>query len=215
MQASVSLKSVERTIFQSSFADGLWDVFLGLFPLQFAIVPIMSERLGDFWSSFFFLPIWLSVYAVILLVRKNVVVPRLGKVAYGKIRQAKLRNFTVVMLFVNVLAMILGITVYIFAGNLTADRLSYLPSLVFGLVMLLALSTAGKVLDFPRLYLYGLLLGIAMPVGEWLFQNNGAVHHGYPIAFGFVAGFMIILGLILFVRFLRSNPVIETNSRWV
>lgn len=214
MNAPVSLKSVERTIFQSSFADGLWDIFLGLFPLQFAIVPILSERFGDFWSSFVFLPIWFSVYVVILQVRKNVVVPRIGKVTYGKLRQAKLLNFTVVILFVNVTAMILGITVYIFAGNLTADRLSYLPSLVFGLVMLLGLGAAGKVLDFPRLYLYGLLLGIAMPVGEWLFQNNGAIHHGYPIVFGFVAGFMIILGLILFARFVRRNPVIETN-RWV
>ena len=33
MHSPVSLKSAERKAFQSTFADGLWDVFIGFFAL--------------------------------------------------------------------------------------------------------------------------------------------------------------------------------------
>ncbi len=101
MQTPVSLKSAERRAFQSSFADGLWDVFIGCFALEFAIAPLLSETLGDFWSSAIFLPIWGLVYLAIWLVRKHVLAPRLGTVSFGKARQRKMRKFSLVLLVVN------------------------------------------------------------------------------------------------------------------
>jgi len=52
MSTPISLKDAERKAFQSTFADGLWDVFIGCsFPLQLTIAPLLSHRMGDFWSS--------------------------------------------------------------------------------------------------------------------------------------------------------------------
>lgn len=208
MQPPISLKSAERKAFQFTFADGLWDVLLGLFALQFAIAPLWSKSLGDFWSSAVFLPIWGLGYLVIWLTRKYVVAPRIGTVSLGKVRQRKLRQFSLIMLVANVLIFVLGI--------LAALNFSRIPGIGFAsllsLFLLAGFSAAAYMLDYPRLYFYGLLLFAAPPVGEWLYANHGASHHGYPIVFGVSAGIMILTGLALFIRLLKNNPVVESRG---
>jgi hypothetical protein len=77
----------------------------------------------------------------------------------------------------------------------------------FGLILLLAFSLAAYFLDFGRLYLYGLLVGLSPLVGEWLWNQGIATHHGFPMTFGTAAGIMILVGLAVFARLLRDNPV--------
>lgn len=48
-------------------------------------------------------------------------------------------------------------------------------------------------------------------IGEWLWTQGYATHHGFPITFGISAGIMILVGLAVFVRLLRDNPV-PTNE---
>lgn len=204
MQNPISLKSAERKAFQLSFADGLWDVFIGCVFLEFAIAPFLSETMGDFWSSAVFLPFWALVYLAIWLTRKYVVAPRIGKVVFGKPRLKRLRVFTMVMLVLNVVIFLLGLVV---ALGFTSLRVNF--TLILGLFILCSFSTAAYMLDYPRLYIYGLLLLIAPQVGEWLYANHGAVHHGFPISFGFSAGVIILTGLVTFFRLLAKTPKIE------
>ena len=212
MQTPISLKSIERKSFQTTFADGLWDVLIACLPLQFAIAQLLSKSLGDFWSSAVFLPFWAVVYLAIWLARKYLIRPRLGTVTIGKIRQKKLRLFTIVMLIVNCLALIVGFLAaygFMSGGGKSLDLSRAIPFML-GFSFLAMFSFTAFILNYPRLYLYGLLLFIAPLVGEWLYRNHGATHHGYPIVFGFSAGVMILTGFILFIRLLITNPVIET-----
>ena len=204
MSTPISLKDAERKVFQSTFADGLWDVFIGCsFPLQFTIAPFLSVSMGDFWSSAVFLPFLGAVYLVIWLVRKNVVAPRIGKVEFGLVRKARLKKFTVMMLVFNVIVFILGLIAALRFRTLPLVG----PNTVLALTLLIGFSTAAYFLDFPRLYVYGLLAALGTPTGEWLYQNMGASHHGYPIVFGTLAGVMILTGLGIFARFLQNNPL--------
>ena len=204
MSSPISLKDTERKVFQSTFADGLWDVLLGCwFPLQLAIGPFLSPSMGDLWSSAVFIPFWGVVYLIIWLVRKKVVVPRVGRVKFGAVRKTKLKKFTVTMLVFNVIAFILGLIAAFRFRSLPLGG----PNLVLGLILLIGFSTAAYFLDFPRLYVYGLLAALGTQFGEWLYQNMGASHHGYPIVFGTLAGVMILTGLVTFARFLRNNPL--------
>ena len=204
MSQPISLKNAERRVFQSTFADGLWDVFLGCwFPLQLAIAPFLSTSMGDFWSSAVFLPFWGAVYLVIWLVRKNVVAPRVGEVEFGAARKTRLKKYTFAMLVVNVIALLLGIWVALGFGNSSLES----PPIILGLILLIGFSSAAYFLDFPRLYVYGLLAALGTPIGEWLYQNGYVSHHGFPIVFGTLAGVMILTGLVTFVRFLQNNPL--------
>jgi hypothetical protein len=203
MSRQISLKEAERKVFRISHNDGLWDIFLGLFFLMFVIAPYLSSSLGDFWSPAVFLPFWGLVFLVIRLIRKHVVTPRVGIVKFGHVRKTKLVKFTIVMLVVNVVALILGLVAAMNFGSVSGR----VTSIMFGLILLIGLSIAAYFLDFGRLYVYGLLVGLSPLVGEWLYSHGYATHHGFPITFGTAAGIMIVAGLGAFTRLLRDNPV--------
>jgi len=212
MSEKISLKDAERKVFQSTFADGLWDVLIGGFALEFSIAPLLSESMGDFWSSVVFLPFFGLVYLAIWLTRKYVVTPRLGKVSFGLVRKKKLARITMVMLVINSLIAILGIVAALLvertAGGRTGGIFGLFPT-ALGLFCLLGFSFTAYLLDYSRLYFYGLLLFAAPIVGEWLYQNHGVSHHGWPVTFGVAAAIMILAGLTTFVRLLLENPPIE------
>jgi len=203
MSQKISLKEAERKAFRTTYNDGLWDIFLGCFFLMFAIAPFLSPSLGDFWSSVVFLPFWGLVFLGIRLIREHVVTPRVGVVNFGLSRKTKLAKFTVVMLAVNVIAFILGVFAALSFGKVPGQ----IYPIILGMILLIGFSIAAYFLDFNRLYTYGLLAGVSPLVGEWLWTQGYATHHGFPITFGTTAGIMILVGLSVFVRLLRDNPV--------
>jgi hypothetical protein len=96
-------------------------------------------------------------------------------------------------------------------GILAALTFGSVPGMVYpvflGLILLLGFSAAAYFLDISRLYVYGLMLWLIPLVGEWLWRQGYATHHGYPISFGVISGAMIIVGLVIFIRLLRNNPL--------
>lgn len=203
MDREISLKKVERTVFSFATQDGLLDIFIGCFFLMLAIAPILSPSLGDFWSSAVFVPFWGIIILGMWLVRKHAIRPRVGMVKFGAARRSRLLKFNLVMLIVNIIAPALGIWAS-FNSEVLSGRLT---SAFFGLICLMLLSIAAYFLDFRRLYVYGLLVGLSPLVGEWLYIHQNASHHGFPITFGITAGIMIITGSLVFLRLLRNYPV--------
>jgi hypothetical protein len=201
-----SLQEAERKVFRTVYQDGLWDLFLGCFALLFAVAPLLSVSLGDFWSSAVFVPFWGLVALAIWLVRKHVVAPRMGVVKLGPARKRQLRRSSMVMVVVNVVALVLGI---VFAWRSTVPGQEV--SITFGLVPLVG-SIAAYLLDFRRLYVYSLLLCLSPLIGEWLYAQHSVPHHGFPLTFGITAGIMMLTGLAIFVRFLRDNPLPEQQD---
>jgi hypothetical protein len=170
---------------------------------MFAIGPYLSPTLGDFWSSMVFLPFWGLVFLVIMLIRKYVINPRIGVVKFRQARKARLMKFNVVMLIFNVLVLILGFVAALSVGSVPGQMLT----IMFGLILLVGFSIAAYFLDFGRPYIYGLLVGLSPLVGEWLWAHGYAAHYGFPITFGSAASIMILVGLVVFTRLLRDNPV--------
>ncbi len=210
MAQKISLKQAERKVFRMTFQDGLWDIFIGCIVLQFAIAPLLSISLGDFWSSAVFLPFWALIFAVILFIKKRVVIPRIGLVKFGSFRKAKLTKFTLIMLVVNVIAFVIGLY-FSFRSNIESGRVLMI---MFGLTVLILSSIGAYFLNFIRLFVYGFLFLLSLMIGEWLFIHFRVVHHGFPITFGITTGIIISTGLILFFRFLStySIPAKETAS---
>jgi hypothetical protein len=203
MSDRISLKEAEKKVFRTVFGDGLWDILLGCFFLLFGVAPFLSSSLGDFWASAVFIPFWGLVFLAVWQIRKRVVVPRIGTVIFGQVRRGKLKKFTVIMLVLNIAVFILGIVAAANVGRVSGR----MTSILFGLLLLCFFSLAAYFLDLGRLYIYGLLVGISPAVGEWLWDHGRASHHGFPVTFGTAAGIMILVGLILFVRLLRNNPL--------
>jgi hypothetical protein len=203
MSDKISLREVEKNIFKKAVDDGLWDILIGLYFLNFGLTLKLSESLGDFWSSAVTIPVFGLEFLIIWVIRKKVVMPRIGRVQFGRARKARLKSFTIVMLVFNVLAFVAGL---IAAFNVDKSS-SVKPPYLLGLLLLSAFSMAAYYLDFTRFYVYGLLVGLAPVVGEWLWAQGLASHHGFPVTFGVAAGIMVLVGVVTFVRLLRENPV--------
>jgi hypothetical protein len=208
MSKPISLKHAERRVFQTAHADGLWDIFIACFVAMFALAPLFSASMGDFWSSAVFLPFWLLMYLALRLIRRHIVLPRIGEVKFGPARRTKLRRFTLVMLALNAVSLLAGIA--------AANALDLLPgwvfTAVFGLILLNAFCLAGYFLDYPRLYAYGVLLFICPIVGEVLYVYAHVPHHGYPLTYGIATLAILLTGLVTFLRLLRDNPPVSAGT---
>ena len=92
MAAKISLKDLEKNVFQKSFQDGLLDIQIGCMMLTFVIALYLGPYLGDFWSAMIFLPVWAGIHFGFRILRKKIIQPRVGVVEYGKHRKPVLRK---------------------------------------------------------------------------------------------------------------------------
>lgn len=208
MSLNKTLETADRKIFTTYFDDGLLDIFLSAFALMFVIALYLSVPLGDFWSSAVFLPFLGVVYLILRIIRRRVVTPRIGSVEWGAMRKKKLRKGTTIMLILNVIFLILGI-----ASFFMPIQFGLVISIGLGMMMMVFFSSIGYFLDFTMLYVYGLLFALAMPVGEWLYQNAGFSHHGFPVVFGTISVIMFLRGVVKFLTFLNNNPQIPSEEQ--
>jgi len=195
------LKRIEQATYRAAADSGLWDLFLASVVAMFAIAPLLSVRMGDFWSSAVFLPVWAVIIVAIRVVQIRVVRPRLGAVEFAPARRKRLLLLTVVMLAMNLVALVVGVVAAIKAptpdGQIVATGLS--------LAILVGFSLTAFFLGIPRVFAYGLLLAAAPPVGEALFVRGHASHHGFPVVFSVCAAVILVCGILRFVRFLPKS----------
>lgn len=203
----IDLVEVERRSFRAATDTGLWDIVIASVVSLLAIGPLLSDRLGDFWSSAVFLPVWAGVFWAIQVVGKRVVAPRVGTVRFGTYRKRRLRRLGVVGLVANLVALVLGVVAAVKGPS--GGEWTYPAGL--SLVMLVGLSLVAYYRDVPRYFLYGLLLAVGTLVGEVLFRRGQASHHGFPLVFGVAAVLIAAGGLLRLARVLRP-PVASAES---
>lgn len=200
------LKRTEQSAFRAAVDTGLWDVLIATVLAMFAIGPMLSVHLGDFWSSAVFVPVWVAVYFALRVVQERWVVPRVGIVRFGPRRTLRLRRLALTALVVNIVAFALGL----FAATRSGPPGSDLYPVGLALVLLAGFSVAAYFLGIPRYFLYGLLLGGAPLAGEALFRRGYATHHGFPVVFGVAAVVILSSGLLRFARHVvRAGPGVE------
>lgn len=201
MKRDQDLRETEKKVFRSVVDDGLWDLVLASWISVLAVAPLLSVRMGDFWSSALMVPVVGIAFGIAWILRRRVVRPRVGVVRLGRERRARLRTFTVLMLAANVVFFVGGLV-----AAFIAPPTGWSVPIGFSIVALAIFSAAGFTLDFPRLYGYGLLFAAAAMIGEWLFREGYASHHGFPVCFGTVAIVMAVIGLVRFLSLARRTP---------
>ena len=206
-----SLKQADRKIFRASFDDGLVDIFISSVVLMFAVAPLLSRSLGDFWSSAIFLPLWGILYIVLRWIRVHVINPRKGVVKYGPQRWRKLNLFAWIMLIVNTAFLLLGLVIgFVFPSNP-----GWTVLLPFSVMVLALFSLAGFFLEINRFFVYGLMLAAGPFIGEWLFQKYKVPHHAYPVILGSVQRQSVLPVWSDYSPFSRDNPLPrEEQLKW-
>jgi MFS family permease len=221
---TLSLKEAERRAFRlSTSEDGLYDIFIGAYIVLLSVAPWLDENgLSTPWNMILTMGLGLLILLGILLLKKFVVAPRIGRVRYGPERKKRMQRLAAGMMVIFLLTLVLfGMTlraIYfsepIFSGSIGWSLPLDLVHTVAGIFIFALFSVIGYMNDYMRLYIYGFLFGLGYIVSTALQDITGNPFYWPWMLAGLVA---VIVGSILFLRFLREyplpqEPVLEMNG---
>jgi hypothetical protein len=129
-------------------------------------LPALFSRsgFGDLESALLTLPIALILLVVVFVVRRFVVIPRLGHVKFLPERRRRLSKLVLVPVITLIAGAVVG---YIFSEN-TSLRHTFVGQIPFSLIPIIVFSAAAYFLDMKRLYIYGVIVGLTFPLGKYL-----------------------------------------------
>jgi hypothetical protein len=209
---NISLKELERKAWTSYFQDGLWDIYLGLLLLAMAIWALLSDvGFSESWGMAIFIGLEVLAMLVLWAGKKIITVPRMGRVRFGPKRKAKL-NWVRVVLFLSVLV---GAGVFVAGLAMRGNRLEQLSVAFFFpaawmVNAIVVFSLGAYFLDFNRLYLFGVMYALPVPL-DIMFHEFADIDLSF-IAFGVPAMVILIIGLVVFTRFLRDYPLLPEEA---
>ena len=193
-------KQVERRVFTSFFQAGLIEAFAGIILLQLGLPALFSRSgFGDWESALLTLPIALILLIAVCLVRKFVVIRRLGHVKFLPERRRRISKLMIVPILTLIAGAIVG---YIFAEN-ASPRPAFIGLIPFSLVTIIVFGAAAYFLDMRRLYVYGAIVGLVFPLGKYL-ETVIVSRNTLPATILFTAFVFLGMATAFLIAFLRK-----------
>jgi len=212
MPQRLDLKEAEKRAFRlGTSQDGLYDLFWGFYMIALSFSSLLLDMgLERPWNSLLIGGIAMVGLLVVFVLKKAIIVPRSGRVKFGRERKRKFLRVTIMLWISAAIPLsLLGLTLTgYFGGRIFENLPEWLSGFrsvgLFGVVVIILFSVYTHTLDVPRLHLYGWLLAISFSSSAILEEFAGMVYH-VPVAVG---GLIVIgIGFFILIRFLRSYPV--------
>ena len=191
---------IERRVFTSFLQGGFIEAFTGIFLLQLGLPALFSRSgFGDWESALLTLPIALILLFVVFLVRRFVIIPRLGHVKFLPERRHKVSKLMIVPILTLIAGAIVG---YIFSENASV-RHALVGQIPFILIPIIVFGAAAYFLDMKRLYVYGAIVGLIFPLGKYL-ETVIVSRNTLPATILFTAFVFLGIATSFLVAFLRK-----------
>ncbi len=206
MTQNIDLKMLEKKAWRSVFQDGLWDIYLGIILVSFAVSAWLDKRpIDDDLRMGIYIGVMVFGMLVLYVGKRFITIPRMGQVRFGAERQ-KRRNVVRLVLFISVL---LGLLMWWLSSSLLVDGKWIMP-LVWMLNMFLVFGLGAYFLEYERLYLIGLLYALVVPI-DLVVKTVTKVDMDVYI---FLSGGLIILvmGITYLFRFMRDNKPLDLGQ---
>lgn len=213
MSQNISLKELERKAWLSTFQDGLWDIFFGLLLVSSAVSTWFSYRGAPPSAR---IPAYMGIMALAGLIlwagKRFITIPRVGRVKFGPARKARLSRVRVALL----ISMLMIAALFLAGLGVKNGWLqppdwwrigrASIASFIVTLNFLIVFSLMAYLMEFKRLYLYGVLFALQEVVGVALREFAGT-DIGFFIGAAAAAAIVLPIGAIVFVLFLRDYPL--------
>ena len=189
MRSDKELKRLQRKALLTFFQDGLWDIFLGLFVIDWGVGLVIDLA--------YLSGIWLVALGFLVIgVKHWIIYPRTGyvKLGSGPVKVKLLTSFLVG------LVALLGVLMMLLVGyDARPDWVSDYFPLIFSGMMALVIFTAAEWLGVRRFFIHAALVFIAGAVHQW-----GNIDWAYTfIAAGTI---IVVIGAVILAIFLKRNP---------
>ena len=217
MSAQIDLKALEKKVFKSNFEDGLWDIYLGLLLLQISLSTFLyALDLSPLWILLILLLFVGLVFAAFWAAKKDLIMPRMGLVTFSEERKEKKKKISLILsLSVLFGVFVFGLTLGLYwlaVNDAATGLLQYgwvIPFILFLVNAVVVFSLIGYYYDYSRAYLYGWFYGLAYPLNIALDEMVGIRFPLFSLLFSTI---MVGIGLVLFVRFMRTHPLVENHD---
>ena len=90
MNSPLDLKELENKAFRSFYQDGIWDIFFGLMMLAMYSFTLFDDLENKAIRMLVMLFIEIAAIFFLIYGKKEITVPRLGEVTFGKKRKRRL-----------------------------------------------------------------------------------------------------------------------------
>jgi hypothetical protein len=205
MTYTLDLRQLERKAWKSVHQDGLLDIFCGLVLLQVG-VSLWIQHAAGYWTLVFGIAFNSLAVAGLIAGKKLITVPRMGRVEFGQIRKAKSLQLTILLS----LAVLLGVALIMLSLTDVVQLPGWaVPAALIAANMLFVFGMLGYFLDYPRLYIYGLLYAAAFP--SWVVLIELADIR-FPVVSVLSAAVMVLLGCKGLFQFTSRYPVPSTEA---
>ena len=210
MNQKINLKEIERKSFNLFFKDGISDIAFGTLLISFAIAPILREIIY-LWYIIIVIP---PAPLIIILGKKYITAPRIGIVKFNEKRrktQKKIILMSAILVPITIIILLLTV-INIFPGNLGSALNGYAIPIGAGIFAIVLLSIIAYLLDFPNMYVYGILIGLGIIVNEIL-QNYLSPPLESLITFGTTGTILLIIGIYTLKKFTQKYPIPEMETK--
>jgi len=211
--SNIDLKDIERRAWLSTFQDGLWDCYLGMLLLAGAVGTFLND-MGA--SDAVRIPSYVSVMVlggIILGVGKRfVTAPRIGRVKFGTMRKARSKRIS---LYIGITVLIMAVlfwlgTVRTERGQPTVIPGDVLPTLIIILFIMGVFGSLAYYWEVKRMYVYAVLMAMPEILGL-AFRKLAGIDIGF-IASAIPAAIVLTIAVVIFIRFLRTYPVVRVDA---
>jgi hypothetical protein len=172
-----------------------------------SLSPVLSNPF-DFIVTFIFIGIGLLFF---LTAKKIITKPRLGKVKFGLKRKGRKLKILIV-LSINLVILLVLFVIRFTNPELIIEFPGYLDGLILGLLFITApVCFAAYFIQYPRFYLYGILVGISFFLSD-LFSIFIPEPFDTLIVFSLISGIIILMGIIYLIKFLQKYPLSKEET---
>lgn len=191
---TLDLEKIERETFRSyQHEDGMWDVFMGLLMVFWALGLLVDST---------FVSLLMIVPSIVFIAgRFLITVPRLGRVRFNRRRVD--RSLIVMVAVVVAVVVTAGLVALVSFG---AEVDGKAGDVMFILMALVIFSIIGYYLEYWRISLWGVLLCVSWVVAVFVDRELGAAAF---VAVGTVA---VALGLVSLRAFMVKYPTIRPDA---
>lgn len=201
------LKQMEKRAFRLFHQDGVMDMYLGLLLAQ---IGLEDHCLGESSTAVRYAVLFAGLAISFLLfwsAKTWITKPRLGQVKFGQNRKAAKIKMVILMCFSLLLNIVLLILTFMAK---TRPELGWFLNLGdsiipigMGIWITLLIIVVGYFMENNRLMYYAVFFGGSFTAGMLLDST---------LPFILVGAAMFLIGLVIFVRFLKDYPVIKVDG---
>jgi hypothetical protein len=215
MSEKINLNEIKRQVYLYYSEDGLVDLAIGIVIFGFGALLLVDQPA--------FVGVLGSIPLLVWYLGKHyLTMPRMGSIQPSTAMKKRFSGFFTMIVIIGIGLFVLYLLSWGSGMRLNAgDSLpltSYIlalaiaaPLSLFGFVLALAISAIGLMMKTNRYYIYGLLVFIAMSLGEFL--NRTVESIDVFLLAVIIAGVLIIIsGIIVLSRFLAKYPVVRMDG---